>query len=828
MFGKTLSTVLFLPILIAGMPALLAQGVGAHRIHFEVSIAEREQVSDVTVTYSGSPGLPQLTLAYDARLRAYAGDLNLPQGYRQKIEPLIVVRTQPPGGGNARQVMWKLGLGQIDTSNPGGGPLEVRGSLRLVVLAITAARSQGAGEVPTRCQAMISTGETSGLVMEANFPNDGTLLVSVPMSTNGGSAGGTVTVTGTASAAGATQMPEVANGTVTVSGAAPRGGYRVKLLFDDWLAGVRIWIEDELEKAGVPAAQAREIGLVDIERNAQCGEKPRWEEPLAGRERLFWFAAPDKCRRGGVPWIALPLDATPSNPDFGDTLGHEWVHEVGYVLGTAAAGGGGHEPFVCGGYDETPNNQTLPWDEATSDFLGSFVLTRALNQAPMMKGMLNYSREGNWADDAKDSMRQHATNCLAPTRPNPGAYVEYVLSWALHDLYEIQGLDADKDADKVLKAFMADWRAYAASTPMARRAGPGFFENVRGRLDRNHQKALDQLALWYRIWDRREAEEVDQIANLVPVKLEAEGGLQVQSGQKVSLKSRAWIFPRLVGVYRGDAPPRLRVRLIESDGRQIGNGEMFKDDSHEAGYNFAAEFSTSWSNTSSQAERHTVHAEVMSDFIDGTTERVGLSNSLEITVAGTQRQQTQRPSNTSTVPAGPTAQGGHWERGKALIEWTYRPPTDDKTGRKLGASPSAGDTWVEGGDWAHQISYTLASIGENQYTTRYVFIADPKQVNYEMSGAWTLPPTTLTPGQKFIMQVASGNATPLGAGGASCYAWQGEETNNEHLINTDGPNQTLTAQPFTIPKGSPNAQFGFFCGGSVKWVYTYHWVGGGN
>jgi hypothetical protein len=178
-------------------------------------------------------------------------------------------------------------------------------------------------------------------------------------------------------------------------------------------------------------------------------------------------------------------------------------------------------------------------------------------------------------------------------------------------------------------------------------------------------------------------------------------------------------------------------------------------------------------------------------------------------------------------PAGPTGLGGHWERGKALIEWTYRPPTDDKTGRKLGASPSAGDTWVEGGDWAHQVSYTLASIGENQYTSRYVFIPDPKQVNYEMSGAWTLPPTTLTPGQKFIMQVASGNATPLGSGGASCYAWQGEETNNEHLINTDGPNQTLTAQPFTIPKGSPNAQFGFFCGGSVKWVYTYHWVGGG-
>jgi hypothetical protein len=815
MFGKTLSTVLFLPVLIAGMPALVAQGVSAHRIHFEVSIAGREQVSDVTVAYNGNPGLPQLTLAYDARLRAYAGDVNLTKGYKQTVDPLIQVRTQPQGGGNARQVMWKFAAGQIDTSNPGGGPMEVRLSLQLVVLTITAARSQGANEVPTPCEAVITTGDTSGRVAEANYPNGGTLLVSVPISTHGGSAGGAITITGTAAPAGATQMPLVANGTVTVSGAAPGGGYRVKLLFDDWLAGVRIWIEDELEKAGVPAAQAREIGLVDIQRSGECAERtPRWEEPLAGRERLFWFAAPDNCRRGGVPWIAMPLGSNPADPDFGDTLGHEWVHEMGYVLGTAAAGGGGHEPFVCGGYDGTPNNQTLPWDEATSDFLGSFVLTRALDQAPMMKGMLNFSRQGNWKDDNNDTMRAHATDCLARTRPNPGAYVEYVLSWALRDLYEIQGLDADKDADKVLRAFMADWRAYAASTPMAQRAGPGFFRNARGRLDRNHQKELDQLALWYRIWDRQQAEEIDRIANLVPVKLEAQGSLQVQSGQKVNLKSRAFMFGRLPGVYRGDAPPRLRVRLIEN-GRQIGTGAMFKDDSHEAGYNFAAELSASWPNTSGQAERHMVQAEVMSDFVDGTTERVGLSNSLEITVAGAQQQQS---SNTITNPVGPTGQGGHWERGEPSIVWPYGPPTDSKTGQKLGAVPKGGETWANGG-----YSVSIESIGPSEYSYHNFAFADPKGFNFPASGSWTLPPPTMTPGQKFTMQVKA-----VDYGGASCYTWQGDTTNNAHLVEATRGNPSVTSQPYTIPDGGKNAQFGFFCGTSIlSWIYTYHWVGGG-
>jgi len=179
--------------------------------------------------------------------------------------------------------------------------------------------------------------------------------------------------------------------------------------------------------------------------------------------------------------------------------------------------------------------------------------------------------------------------------------------------------------------------------------------------------------------------------------------------------------------------------------------------------------------------------------------------------------------SSASTPSANTG-GGHWERGAPSIEWgNGYAPTDGKTGRKLGDVPHGGDSWISGGDFAHQYSNTVESMGENQYAYHSFALADPKGFDYHYTGSWTLPPPTLTPGQKFTMHVTSGVY-----GGASCYAWQGKSTNNTHLVEATRGNPSVTSAPYTIPDGGKNAQFGFFCGTSMhNWHYTYHWVGGG-
>ncbi len=183
------------------------------------------------------------------------------------------------------------------------------------------------------------------------------------------------------------------------------------------------------------------------------------------------------------------------------------------------------------------------------------------------------------------------------------------------------------------------------------------------------------------------------------------------------------------------------------------------------------------------------------------------------------RYSTASGSGTSSVSASPANNGGgHWERGAPSIVWPYGPPTDNDTGQKLGASPHAGDTWVSYDKYKH----TLESLGENQYDFYSESVVDPVGFHSHAVSAWTLPPATLTPGQKFTMQITSGDASA----GASCYEWEGTTTSNTHLAQP-GPNQTVTAPPVTVPRGNTNGQFGFFCGGPANnWIYTYHWIGG--
>lgn len=183
---------------------------------------------------------------------------------------------------------------------------------------------------------------------------------------------------------------------------------------------------------------------------------------------------------------------------------------------------------------------------------------------------------------------------------------------------------------------------------------------------------------------------------------------------------------------------------------------------------------------------------------------------------------TNAVTSTSNLPA--NTGGGHWERGAPEIGWPYGPPTDAKTGKKLGNVPSGGESWFSGGsDSDHQWSNTIESAGPSEYAYHSFALVDPKGFNYHYTGSWTLPPSTLIPGQKFTMQVTSGEY-----GGASCYTWEREQTNNSHWVEATRGNPSVTSQPYTIPDGGKNAQFGFFCGTSIlKWVYTYHWVGGG-
>ena len=185
-------------------------------------------------------------------------------------------------------------------------------------------------------------------------------------------------------------------------------------------------------------------------------------------------------------------------------------------------------------------------------------------------------------------------------------------------------------------------------------------------------------------------------------------------------------------------------------------------------------------------------------------------------VATEGRNFTASGSGTSSVSASSANNGGgHWERGAPSIVWGGSAPTDS-SGKSLGSTPHAGDTWVSQG-----YNVTIESLGENQYAYHSYALADPKGFDFHNAGSWTLPPTTLTPGQKFTMQITSATANS----GGSCYSWEGTETNNAHLAQP-GPNQTVTAPPVTIPRGNANGQFGFFCGTAiVKFVYTYHWSG---
>jgi len=118
-------------------------------------------------------------------------------------------------------------------------------------------------------------------------------------------------------------------------------------------------------------------------------------------------------------------------------------------------------------------------------------------------------------------------------------------------------------------------------------------------------------------------------------------------------------------------------------------------------------------------------------------------------------------SSPSTTPA--AAGAGHWERGAPAIVWPYGPPTDAKSGRKMADPPRAGESWVTGSNYKN----TIESMGQNQYSNSSVSVVDPKGFNFHDSGSWTLPPASLTPGQKFTMQITAG-----ASGGASCYAWQ--------------------------------------------------------
>jgi len=177
-------------------------------------------------------------------------------------------------------------------------------------------------------------------------------------------------------------------------------------------------------------------------------------------------------------------------------------------------------------------------------------------------------------------------------------------------------------------------------------------------------------------------------------------------------------------------------------------------------------------------------------------------------------------STTGATSASPAA-SGHWERGAVEITWPYGAPTDYAGGgsRKLGDHPHSGDHWTGGDGIVHTLD--AASSGHEATSTYQVGHADKAN---RSDSFWTEPAAKLTPGQNVQIEVHGSN------GGASCYAYERETTHNQNLVHTGGP--SATSAPYKVPEPKSvnsdvsKAEFGFFCGSSLKYTYSYHWVGG--
>ncbi|MBI2839306.1 MAG: hypothetical protein HYX75_13400 [Acidobacteria bacterium] len=409
------------------------------------------------------------------------------------------------------------------------------------------------------------------------------------------------------------------------------GATEVRLDFNSfpWLEPIRRELEQSLQYVGIPDAgtiSAVNVFTDPVETIAQ------WRQERLRRN--VWYE---------TTRIALGPRFDIREPTHGDTLLHEWMHETAYRTGWRS-GGTRPDGTACPtghSFGLLCPCEWMGWEEALGHFVGSHLLGRALAGV----SGLRISSGANWMDTDGDVRRNVARGLLAECqqtrhRGNPGSWTEDVVAGALIELYRAEGFDTEKQPLNTLKAFVADWRGFAGQYGEADRTASNFFlakrANVRSPVPVVDEHVVDQIALWYLITDPATLAGTAPIEGLVPLRLSGKT-TRVNPAQKVDLTVSARAFHRLVGEYRGYAGTTLTVRLFES-GSQIGNDAQLKSDATDKAYNFAATLSHSWPGTAGKTEEHHVHAEVWSNFPDGTTVvRVGRSDEVIVTVEGDQQ-----------------------------------------------------------------------------------------------------------------------------------------------------------------------------------------------
>ena len=417
---------------------------------------------------------------------------------------------------------------------------------------------------------------------------------------------------------GVLTVPGTFNNNAIASFIVPRtGAARVRLVFYAWQTAIRRAVRDALRNAGISQANAETISEVPI--NGVAGVAFAEWRPLRFPFNWTSWSNYQIALNGGFNLLDL---------QGGDSLMHEFTHETLYQMSWQPTA-----PPNIGHDIEVPASlETQAWEEGLCHFIGTHLLTRIVEkQTP-----IGYTGTAFWIDATNDRVRERAVanrnqpSLNSPARTvmqNPGNWIEGVVTGSLLELYYEQGINPQTDPEGVLKAFIADLRDFCAAVPQARWTVEEFFrhraQNPRGRIPLFESRVVDQIALWYLLTTRGQVRDVDR---LVPVILRPSAAATVKTGEVVELRASARAFHRLVGQYRAYGGPSLRARLYEGT-RQIGT-DVPLDQSSIPNYSAAALLAATFNDLGA----HRVRAEIWGDFIDGTMERLGISDEVEITV----------------------------------------------------------------------------------------------------------------------------------------------------------------------------------------------------
>lgn len=393
------------------------------------------------------------------------------------------------------------------------------------------------------------------------------------------------------------------------------GGLTARLVFFNWEAQVRTALFDALFVAGISQATARTICEVMVlpDPGVTIAE---WRVNSRYYIAYIWE---------GAYYIGLNGSFNPTEPNGGDSLMHEWIHETLYRSGWNAP----DPPNTRHNCEVPASVETLAYEEGLAHFLGSHLLTRILRR----NTVLGYSTAPCWLDNPADRLRAlaltyrnqaNANNPDGAVMKNPGSWIEGIWAGALLEMLTEMGINVEREPENALRLMITDLGAFCAATGSANRTPENFFiyrrQHPRNLIARFEGRVVDQMALWYLLTTRP---NVADIEHLVPTALAVNGAARVTAGAAARFTASVRAFHRLAETRTYN---RITLRLVE------GSTILVRDvalQPHVAGaFNYTADLQARW-NTPGD---HRLRAEVWGDFIDGTAERIGTSDEVTITV----------------------------------------------------------------------------------------------------------------------------------------------------------------------------------------------------